>query len=1049
MEPERNTRVPTAHPPSPADDAVDSRWQAFERLIDDVLARVTTVADGIVLVRKRDLLGDAATRARARQLIEDLCDLRDSSALTVLELLRAGRMAPLPDSEHLSFARCFLRAAEVGLSDRVDVQLLHDGYEAGVVAIDLLPRKATAELWGLEDFAELHHLLGKLQYTAAIRQLIQDAGVAEDDTLTRAERAGLAPEDFLVGEGRFILEKPHDHLALALRHFSEAVATGEGELRQRALRFQALATSRLARAGLKSKTDAELLLRSALIAYDREPVDVFSALSLSDELHNLTGEVLLSADVGGHLRERIDLVPLALAEGAVYRYMQLKIVADDGNADVRCLALDALRRASDEQYSSPVFDQVLVLAPHVLDARSCDEAASPNCLDDLGVPAPGDAAIRLLHHAAHAPESEAALAILRDGSLSERLDEAASPWLTRVALHLVAALDMDAATDAASRSDPLAVEAAERALRHAALGENERQVNDALYLLGTLALALDIDGIIEIVLRLRPTLLRVLALPFPSTQQRLKQVVNVLQGRGYGNPGVDAGSEAEAKAHLTVMLTQIVGVVLDVRAAQPYPLQPGERLRTAAQAAANLDLPGLDSWHQALPEALLDDPVLNELQLVAYVGDSEYMSGHLPAVALTNARIAVEQELQRELVNDAVSRSDPADVTNDAITQRYSALSDRVATLVEDGTIWVDVWLGLNRALEVAARVTLRWLEPDGLALHTEDVTTGVTNEAWQYRDGEVGGFALRGNPYGLQIAELRAAVQTRPPFGPVSRDGARLLAEWGDRLFGGGVGEVLRQQHDLGRTHLAVSCNGPLWFAPLQLLTVGGLPLADTWTVSFVPTLAPFGRPPAQAGRRVLVAGSAEGGVPFGLPVVPEVEAEARDVARAWGTTPLLGGDAAPSALSRRAAGASWIHLACHGTDYPAAPAFQTLYLGPNDATGRVTSLDVLGWDLRATQLVTLAACEGALGRVDLAENLRGFIGAFVQAGARAVIGALWPIRPPVSHAFYAGLHESLAAGTSPLTAFAAALARTRQTFPAFADWGAFHFYGDWRVGR
>jgi len=49
-------------------------------------------------------------------------------------------------------------------------------------------------------------------------------------------------------------------------------------------------------------------------------------------------------------------------------------------------------------------------------------------------------------------------------------------------------------------------------------------------------------------------------------------------------------------------------------------------------------------------------------------------------------------------------------------------------------------------------------------------------------------------------------------------------------------------------------------------------------------------------------------------------------------------------------------------------------------------------GWSLNA-DLVTLSACETALGRMIIGEGYIGFAHAFLQAGARSVLVSLWKV--------------------------------------------------------
>lgn len=75
-------------------------------------------------------------------------------------------------------------------------------------------------------------------------------------------------------------------------------------------------------------------------------------------------------------------------------------------------------------------------------------------------------------------------------------------------------------------------------------------------------------------------------------------------------------------------------------------------------------------------------------------------------------------------------------------------------------------------------------------------------------------------------------------------------------------------------------------------------------------------------------------------------------------------------------------------------APLFQTVFLAPGDnGDGTLRAHEVLGLDLRGLEPVTLGACETALGRIDLSDNLRGLPAALLLAGARAVIGTLWEV--------------------------------------------------------
>lgn len=101
-------------------------------------------------------------------------------------------------------------------------------------------------------------------------------------------------------------------------------------------------------------------------------------------------------------------------------------------------------------------------------------------------------------------------------------------------------------------------------------------------------------------------------------------------------------------------------------------------------------------------------------------------------------------------------------------------------------------------------------------------------------------------------------------------------------------------------------------------------------------------------------------------------------------------------------------------------------------------------GLDLRGLELVTLGACETALGRVDLSDNLTGLPSLLLAAGAQAVIGTLWEVYDEAATTFFTTLYDALARGGADVAqAFRTAQRETRNRFPEYRDWGAFYLTG------
>jgi hypothetical protein len=118
-----------------------------------------------------------------------------------------------------------------------------------------------------------------------------------------------------------------------------------------------------------------------------------------------------------------------------------------------------------------------------------------------------------------------------------------------------------------------------------------------------------------------------------------------------------------------------------------------------------------------------------------------------------------------------------------------------------------------------------------------------------------------------------------------------------------------------------------------------------------------------------------------------------------------------------------------------------------PGDAGSSLTAADVVRIDLSQSELVVLLACETAMGQPVNGQGSLGFQSAFMAAGARSLLVALWRVPADASSKliqnFYAGLFER---GLSRAEALKQAQAALRDD-PKYADpwnWGGWVLVGD-----
>ena len=200
-------------------------------------------------------------------------------------------------------------------------------------------------------------------------------------------------------------------------------------------------------------------------------------------------------------------------------------------------------------------------------------------------------------------------------------------------------------------------------------------------------------------------------------------------------------------------------------------------------------------------------------------------------------------------------------------------------------------------------------------------------------------------------------------------------------------------------------------------LLSLEQAPTGTRWTRSVLAV----GNPERPVGGPATVMNAAERTSESFLPDLPAAESEAREIVS------LLGGDAI---IGRRATLAHWLsldparyrylHFATHTLFDDAHPQRTALLMtdGRLDLEG-VRRLRI------SSELVTLSACETAVGRQLRGEGVIGFPHAFLEAGARGVVMSLWRVNDQIAASYMEDFYRELRDGRTP----AAAMLAVRQS--------------------
>jgi len=253
----------------------------------------------------------------------------------------------------------------------------------------------------------------------------------------------------------------------------------------------------------------------------------------------------------------------------------------------------------------------------------------------------------------------------------------------------------------------------------------------------------------------------------------------------------------------------------------------------------------------------------------------------------------------------------------------------------------------------------------------------------------------------------------------------------------------------------LLVLADGPLAYVPIEVLVPapGAPPLGVTTRITYGPSasvLLALARTRAEPhARAVLAVGDPE--PPNGaaatmrtgtLAPLPFAAGEARGIAALFrrGADLLLGTAATRARWLALGPGRyRYLHFAAHARVDDLHPERTAILL----ADGPLDVSDVRHLDLTA-DLVTLSACETALGRRVRGEGVIGLPFAFLAAGARGVVVTLWRVRDREAADVMRDFYAALRTGASP----ADALLAVRRAHAARGDpaeaWAAFVLVGD-----
>jgi CHAT domain-containing protein/tetratricopeptide (TPR) repeat protein len=252
----------------------------------------------------------------------------------------------------------------------------------------------------------------------------------------------------------------------------------------------------------------------------------------------------------------------------------------------------------------------------------------------------------------------------------------------------------------------------------------------------------------------------------------------------------------------------------------------------------------------------------------------------------------------------------------------------------------------------------------------------------------------------------------------------------------------------------LIIVPNGALHYMPFQPLRNAQGFLIQRHAIALAPSASIAMQ---LARRRQHIASNL---VAFGNPRIgpqydlPGAEAEVRAIGPLFAQSEtFVQGEVTRKAFSDNAPAGRIVHVATHAQADTIDPLHSSVLLAPAtqpaDGPDPMLASDIYNIKLDSVALVTLSACETALGRIERGDEIMGFTRAFFYAGASTLLVSMWPVADESTALTMRTFYGALTRGSEAIDALRDAQLAVLAT-PKFAHpfyWAPFDLMGDWRL--
>jgi CHAT domain-containing protein len=252
--------------------------------------------------------------------------------------------------------------------------------------------------------------------------------------------------------------------------------------------------------------------------------------------------------------------------------------------------------------------------------------------------------------------------------------------------------------------------------------------------------------------------------------------------------------------------------------------------------------------------------------------------------------------------------------------------------------------------------------------------------------------------------------------------------------------------KHLIKGKKLTVVPHGSLHYVPFASLWDGKRYLVQNYQIRTLPSASVMEflqhEAASKAGNLLILGNPDLGDSDYDLPGAQD---EALRLAKAnRGSKILLRKNATETALKKYGSSFKNIHFAMHGIFEADKPLTSGLLLAPDSENdGRLTVSELYDLDLN-TDLVTLSACETALGETKSGDDVIGFTRGFLYAGASSIVSSLWEVDDEATRDLMLRFYRELKSNNKA-RALQKAQLRVMKKYPHPYYWAAFQLTGQY----